>query len=114
VPRLGPHWTRPIVIGRHAYGDIYRATEMKIAGPSTVTLSYQTADGSPAQTLNVHDFTEGGGVAMAMHNTRVSIEGFARASFNYAIMRGWPQYFSTKNTILKVYDGYFMDIFATI
>ena len=88
VPRLVPHWTKPIVIGRHAYGDIYRAVEMKIPGPGKVTMSYQPADGGPVQTLEVHDFAEGGGVAMAMHNTRVSIEGFARASFNYALMRG--------------------------
>ena len=114
VPRLVPHWTQPIVIGRHAYGDIYRATEMKIPGPGKVTLTYQPADGSPAQTLDVHDFGAGGGAAMAMHNTRVSIEGFARASFNYALQRGWPLYFSTKNTILKAYDGYFKDIFEDI
>jgi isocitrate dehydrogenase len=114
VPRLVPHWTHPIVIGRHAYGDIYRATEMKIPGPGKVTMTYQPADGGPAQTLEVHNFTEGGGVSMAMHNTRTSIEGFARASFNYALMRGWPLYFSTKNTILKTYDGFFMDIFAAI
>ncbi|MGC8476741.1 MAG: NADP-dependent isocitrate dehydrogenase [Acetobacteraceae bacterium] len=114
VPRLVPHWTQPIVIGRHAYGDIYRATEMKIPGPGKVTLTYQPADGSPATTLDVHDFGAGGGAAMAMHNTRVSIEGFARASFNYALQRGWPLYFSTKNTILKAYDGYFKDIFQDI
>jgi isocitrate dehydrogenase len=114
VPRLVPHWTIPTVIGRHAYGDIYRAVEMKIPGPGKVTMTYQPADGSPAQTLEVHDFGAGGGAAMAMHNTRVSIEGFARASFNYALQRGWPLYFSTKNTILKAYDGYFKDIFQTI
>jgi isocitrate dehydrogenase len=114
VPRLVPHWTQPIVIGRHAYGDIYRATEMKVPGPGKVTLSYQPADGGPAQTLDVHEFAQGGGVAMAMHNTLESIEGFARASFNYALQRGWPLYFSTKNTILKAYDGYFMDIFQRI
>src|SRR5271155_3383293 len=77
VPRLVPHWTQPIVIGRHAYGDIYRAVEMKIPGPGKVSISYQPADGGPAQTLEVHDFKDGGGVSMAMHNTRVSIEGFA-------------------------------------
>ncbi len=114
VPRLVPHWTRPIVIGRHAYGDIYRATEMKIPGPGKVTMTYQPADGSPAQTLDIFDFGAGGGAAMGMHNTRVSIEGFARASFNYALVRGWPLYFSTKNTILKAYDGYFKDIFEDI
>ena len=114
VPRLVPHWTRPIVIGRHAYGDIYRATEMKIPGPGKVTMTYQPADGSPAQTLDIFDFGAGGGAAMGMHNTRASIEGFARASFNYAFTRGWPLYFSTKNTILKAYDGYFKDIFQDI
>ena len=77
-------------------------------------MTYQPADGGPAQTLEVHNFTDGGGVSMAMHNTRVSIDGFARASFNYALMRGWPLYFSTKNTILKSYDGFFMDRFAAI
>ncbi len=114
VPRLVPGWTRPIVIGRHAYGDLYRATEMTIPGPGKVTLTYQPADGSPAQTLDVHEFGAGGGAAMAMHNTRPSIEGFARASFNYALARGWPLYFSTKNTILKSYDGMFKDIFQRI
>jgi isocitrate dehydrogenase len=113
VPRLVPHWTKPIVIGRHAYGDVYRATEMKIPGPGKVTLSYQPAGGGPVQTLDVHEFKHGG-VAMAMHNTEESIRGFARASFNYALMRGWPLYFSTKNTILKAYDGYFMDMFQNI
>ena len=77
VPRLVPHWTQPIVIGRHAYGDIYRAVEMKVPGPGKVTMTYQPADGSPAQTLEVQAFGDGGGVAMGMHNTRVSIEGFA-------------------------------------
>jgi isocitrate dehydrogenase len=114
VPRLVPNWTKPIVIGRHAYGDVYRAVEMQIPGPGKVTMSYQPADGGPLQTLEVQNFSEGGGVAMAMHNTRPSIEGFARASFNYALMRGWPLYFSSKNTILKTYDGFFMHIFQHI
>ena len=114
VPRLVPNWTLPVVIGRHAYGDIYRASEMKIPGDGTVTMTYQPADGSPAQTLDVHKFNKHGGVAMAMHNTRDSVEGFARASFNYALTRGWPLYFSTKNTILKSYDGFFKDIFEEI
>ncbi len=113
VPRLVPHWTKPIVIGRHAYGDIYRATEMKIPGPGKVTLSYQPAGGGAAQILDVHDF-KGAGVALAMHNTRESIEGFARASFNYGLQRGYPVYLSTKNTILKTYDGTFRDIFQAI
>jgi len=114
VPRLVPHWTQPIVIGRHAYGDIYRATEMKIPGAGTVTLTYQPAGGGAAQTLEVHDFAQGGGVAMAMHNTHESITGFARASFNYGLQRGYPVYLSTKNTILKAYDGYFKDLFQEI
>jgi isocitrate dehydrogenase len=113
VPRLVPHWSQPIVIGRHAYGDIYRATETRIAGPGRVTLTYQPADGAAAQVLEVHDF-KGPGVAMGMHNTRVSIEGFARASFNYGKMRKYPVYLSTKNTILKTYDGLFKDIFQEI
>jgi isocitrate dehydrogenase len=113
VPRLVPHWTKPIVIGRHAYGDVYRAVEMKIPGPGKVTLSFQPAGGGAAQTLDVHDFT-GAGVAMGMHNTRPSIEGFARATFNYGLQRNWPVYLSTKNTILKTYDGYFKDLFQEI
>ena len=113
VPRLVPHWTKPIVIGRHAYGDIYRASEYKVPGPGKVTLQFQPAGGGAPQVLDVHDF-KGPGVAMAMHNTRESIEGFARASFNYAIMRKYPLYMSTKNTIIKVYDGMFKDIFQEI
>ncbi len=113
VPRLVPHWTQPIVIGRHAYGDIYRAVETKIPGPGRVTLSYQPADGSAPTVLEVHDF-KGPGVALGMHNTRASIEGFARASFNYGLVRKYPVYLSTKNTILKAYDGMFKDVFAEI
>jgi isocitrate dehydrogenase len=114
VPRLVPHWTKPIVIGRHAYGDIYRATELKVSGAGKVTLTYQPAGGGPAQALEVHEFKQDGGVAMAMHNTRASIEGFARASFNYGLLRGYPVYLSTKNTILKAYDGFFKDTFQEI
>jgi len=113
VPRLVPHWNRPIVIGRHAYGDIYRATETRIPAPGRVTLVYQPAGGGEPQVLEVHDF-KGPGIAMAMHNTRASIEGFARASFNYGLLRHYPVYLSTKNTILKVYDGAFKDIFQEI
>ena len=108
VPRLVPHWSQPIVIGRHAYGDIYRATETKIPGPGKVQLTYQPADGSAPMLLDVHDF-KGPGVAMGMHNTQASIEGFARASFNYGLLRKYPVYLSTKNTILKAYDGMFKD-----
>jgi isocitrate dehydrogenase len=113
VPRLVPHWTQPIVIGRHAYGDIYRAAETKIPGPGRVTLTYQPADGGPPTVLEVHDF-KGPGVALGMHNTRASIEGFARACFNYGLARKYPVYLSTKNTILKAYDGMFKDVFAEI
>jgi len=113
VPRLVPTWTQPIVIGRHAYGDIYRATETKILKPGKVTLNFIPADGSPVEVMDVFDF-KGPGVAMGMHNTNASIEGFARASFNYGLMRKYPVYLSTKNTILKAYDGEFKDIFERI
>ena len=114
VPRLVPNWTKPIVIGRHAYGDVYRAAEMKIPGPGRLRLVYEPEDEtSPAQVLRVHEF-KGEGVALAMHNTRASIEGFARASFNYGVQRGYPVYLSTKNTILKTYDGLFKEVFQEI
>ncbi len=113
VPRLVPHWSKPIVIGRHAYGDIYRAVEMKVPGPGTVTLSFQPADGGEAQTLDVFDF-KAAGIAMGMHNTKASIDGFARASLNYGLARNYPVYLSTKNTILKAYDGFFKDRFQDI
>ena len=113
VPRLVPHWTQPIVIGRHAYGDIYRAVETKIPGPGRVTLTYQPADGGAPLALEVHDF-KGSGVTLGMHNTRESITGFARASFRYGLDRGMPVYLSTKNTILKAYDGMFKDVFQEV
>jgi isocitrate dehydrogenase len=113
VPRLVPHWSEPIVIGRHAYGDIYRATETKIPGPGLVQLTYHPADGGEVLKLDVHDF-KGPGVAMGMHNTLASIQGFARASFNYGLTRKYPVYLSTKNTILKAYDGTFKDAFEEI
>ncbi|MBC7636101.1 MAG: NADP-dependent isocitrate dehydrogenase [Acetobacteraceae bacterium] len=113
VPRLVPHWNEPIVIGRHAYGDIYRATEAKIPGPGKVTMTYAPADGSPAQVMDIFDF-KGPGVAMGMHNTTESITGFARASFNYGLARNYPVYLSTKNTILKAYDGVFKDVFEDV
>jgi isocitrate dehydrogenase len=113
VPRLVPHWSQPIVIGRHAYGDIYRAAETKIPGPGMVTLIYEPAGGGEIQRFEVHDF-KGPGVALAIHNTRASIEGFARASFNYGLLRNYPVYLSTKNTILKAYDGMFKDVFQEI
>jgi isocitrate dehydrogenase len=113
VPRLVPQWTQPIIIGRHAYGDIYRAMDMKISGPGKVTLTYQPADGTAPTTLDVFDF-KGPGVTLGMHNTKASIEGFARASFNYGLIRNYPVYLSTKNTILKAYDGMFKDVFQEI
>ena len=112
VPRLVPHWSEPIVIGRHAYGDIYRATESKIPGPGKVTMVYTPEGGKPVE-MDIFDF-KGPGVAMGMHNTNKSIEGFARASFNYGLARNFPVYLSTKNTILKAYDGTFKDIFQAI
>ena len=113
VPRLVPGWTKPIVIGRHAFGDQYRATDMKVSGAGTLTLTFQPADGSEATTHTVFDFPDGG-VAMAMYNLDESIRGFARACMNYGLDLGWPVYLSTKNTILKVYDGRFKDLFEEV
>ncbi len=113
VPRLVPGWTRPVVIGRHAYGDQYRATDLIIPGKGKLTLTFQPADGSPAITREVFDFP-GAGVALSMYNLDESIRGFARACFNYGLDLGWPVYLSTKNTILKVYDGRFKDIFQEV
>ena len=101
------------MIGRHAYGDIYRATETRIPGAGKVTLQYHPADGSAPMVLDVHDF-KGPGVAMGMHNTLASITGFARASLNYGLLRKYPVYLSTKNTILKAYDGMFKDVFQEV
>lgn len=112
VPRLVPHWTQPIVVGRHAYGDIYRATDYKVPGAGKLQLSFTPEGGEPV-VMDVHDFT-GPGVAMGMFNTLKSIEGFARASFNYGLARNYPVYLSTKNTILKGYDGFFKDTFERI
>jgi isocitrate dehydrogenase len=109
IPRLVPGWTQPIVIGRHAYGDVYRATDIKVPAKATVTLSYVGADGKKVE-HEVFQFPSAG-VAMAMYNLDDSIRDFARASMNYALSRGYPLYLSTKNTILKVYDGRFKDIF---
>jgi isocitrate dehydrogenase len=110
VPRLVPGWTRPIVIGRHAFGDQYRATDFKVPGPGKLTMTYQPADGGEPTTYDIFDFPEAG-VAMGMYNLDESIRGFARACLNYGLNLGWPVYLSTKNTILKVYDGRFKDIF---
>ena len=113
VPRLVPGWTAPIVIGRHAYGDQYRATDIKIPGPGKLTLTFTPEGGGKPQTYEVFDFPEPG-IAMAMYNLDESIRGFARACFNYGLQRGFPVYLSTKNTILKVYDGRFKDIFQEV
>ena len=109
----GTVFREPIVIGRHAFGDQYRATDAVIKGKGKLTLTFQPADGSPATSWNVYDF-EGDGVALSMYNTDESIEGFARSCFNLALQKKWPLYFSSKNTILKKYDGRFKDIFQSI
>ena len=113
VPRLIPHWSKPIVIGRHAFGDQYRATDFKVPGPGKLTVTFTPTDGSKPMEFNVFDFPSSG-VAMAMYNLDDSIRDFARASFNYGIARKYPVYLSTKNTILKAYDGRFKDIFAEV
>jgi len=113
VPRLVPGWEHPICIGRHAFGDQYRATDFVTKGKGKLTISFTPEDGSEPQEFNVYDF-EGDGVAMAMYNTDESIRGFAHSCFNQAIMKKWPLYLSTKNTILKKYDGRFKDIFQEI
>ncbi|NCA25462.1 MAG: NADP-dependent isocitrate dehydrogenase [Actinobacteria bacterium] len=113
VPRLIPHWTKPIVIGRHAFGDQYRATDFKVPGPGKLTVTFTPTDGSKPMELNVFDFPSSG-VAMAMYNLDDSIRDFARASFNYGLVRKYPVFLSTKNTILKAYDGRFKDIFAEV
>jgi isocitrate dehydrogenase len=114
IPRLVPGWTKPIVIGRHAHGDQYKATNFKVPGPGTLTISYKPEDGSEPMEFEVANFPEGGGVAMGMFNFRKSIEDFARASLRYGLDREFPVYMSTKNTILKAYDGMFKDVFQEI
>jgi isocitrate dehydrogenase len=113
VPRLVPGWTKPIVIGRHAHGDQYKATDFVVPGPGTVTITYTPADGSAPMEMEVAKFT-GGGVSMGMYNFDDSIRDFARASMRYGLDRGYPVYLSTKNTILKAYDGRFKDLFAEV
>jgi isocitrate dehydrogenase len=114
VPRLVPHWTKPIIIGRHAHGDQYNASDFTVPGPGTVTITYTPDDGRAPLQLEVARFPEGGGVALGMYNFRKSIEDFARASLRYGLARNYPVYLSTKNTILKAYDGMFKDVFAEI
>ena len=113
VPRLIPHWTKPIGIGRHAFGDQYRATDFKVPGAGKLTVTFTPTDGSKPMEFNVFDFPSSG-VAMAMYNLDDSIRDFARASFNYGLIRKYPVFLSTKNTILKAYDGRFKEIFAEI
>ncbi len=113
IPRLVPGWTKPIVVGRHAFGDQYRATDFRVPGPGSLTVTFTPADGSEPMEFDVYDFP-GGGVAMAMYNLDDSIRDFARASFRYGLARNFPVYMSTKNTILKAYDGRFKDLFAEV
>src|SRR3954454_1825127 len=112
VPRLVPGWTKPIIIGRHAYGDQYRATDIKFPGKGTLSMKFVGEDGKVIE----HEVFQapGSGISMAMCNLDDSIRDFARASFNYALIRNYPVYLSTKNTILKVYDGRFMDLFQEV
>jgi isocitrate dehydrogenase len=113
VPRLVPGWTKPIVIGRHAFGDQYRATDLVVPGEGKLTLTYTPTNGDEPIELDVYDFP-GGGVAMAMYNLDDSIRDFARASLRYGLDRGFPVYLSTKNTIMKRYDGRFKDLFEEV
>ncbi len=113
VPRLVPGWTEPIVVGRHAFGDQYRATDFKVPGPGTLTMTFTPKDGSEPTELEVHEFP-GPGVALGMYNHDASIRDFARASFRYGLDRNYPVYLSTKNTILKKYDGRFKDLFQEV
>jgi isocitrate dehydrogenase len=113
IPRLVPNWTAPIIVGRHAFGDQYRATDTVIKGKGKLTMTFTPEDGSEATVFQVYDF-KGDGVALSMYNTDESIKGFARSCFNMALSKKWPLYLSTKNTILKKYDGRFKDIFEEI
>ena len=113
VDRLVPGWTQPIVIGRHAFGDQYRATDFVVPGPGKLTMKYEPAEGGDAVEYEIFDFPAGG-IAMGMYNLDESIRGFARACMNYGLLRGWPVYLSTKNTILKAYDGRFKDLFQEV
>jgi isocitrate dehydrogenase len=114
IPRLVPGWTKPIVIGRHAHGDQYKATDFKVPGAGTVTITYTPEDGSAPMEFEVAKFGKDGGVTMGMYNFNDSIRDFARASMRYGLQRNYPVYMSTKNTILKAYDGQFKDIFEEV
>ncbi|MBI1272506.1 MAG: NADP-dependent isocitrate dehydrogenase [Alphaproteobacteria bacterium] len=114
VPHYVPGWTKPIVIARHAFGDQYKATDFKVPGPGTLTMTYAPDGGGEAVTYDVHTFKSGGGVALGMYNEDASIRGFASSCFTYGLMRGLSVYLSTKNTILKAYDGRFKDLFAEV
>lgn len=114
IPRLIPGWTEAITIGRHAHGDQYRATDYVVKQKGKLEMVFTPKDGSPEERMEIFDFKEGGGIGLSMYNTDESIEGFAHACFNYALKKKWPLYMSTKNTILKKYDGRFKDIFAEI
>ena len=114
VPRLVPGWTKPIVVARHAFGDQYKATDFKVPGAGRLTVTFTPEDGSEPIEHVVYDYGQGGGVAQVQYNVNDSIRGFARACFNYGLMRHYPVYLSTKNTILKAYDGQFKDIFAEV
>jgi isocitrate dehydrogenase len=114
IPRLVPGWTKPIVIGRHAHGDQYRATDFKAPAAGTVTITYTPTDGSAPIEHEIVQIPEGGGVVMGMYNFDESIRDFARASFRYGLQRNYPVYLSTKNTILKAYDGQFKDLFQEV
>jgi len=114
VPRLVPGWTKPIIIGRHAFGDQYRAFNTKVDQPGTFTVTFTPDDGGEPMVHDVVQIPEGGGVIMGMYNFKKSIQDFARASFNYALQQNYPVYLSTKNTILKGYDGLFKDEFQRI
>jgi isocitrate dehydrogenase len=114
IPRLVPGWTKPIVVGRHAHGDQYKATDFKVPGPGTVTITYTPADGSEPMQFDVAKFGADGGVAMGMYNFNDSIRDFARSSLTYGLQRNYPVYLSTKNTILKAYDGQFKDLFEEV
>ncbi|PKQ21711.1 MAG: isocitrate dehydrogenase (NADP(+)) [Actinobacteria bacterium HGW-Actinobacteria-5] len=114
IPRLVPGWTKPIVIGRHAHGDQYKATNFKVPGAGQLTITFTPSDGSEPIQHVVANYGDDGGVAMGMYNFNQSIRDFARASFSYGLMRDYPVYLSTKNTILKAYDGAFKDLFAEV